>query len=63
VQASETVGDISLLAGSEAYQAALSFYHYVKLLASQDVPRAKAVYEELKKRFPSTGRKKADAAE
>jgi hypothetical protein len=44
--------------GSEAYQAALSFYDYVKLLAAQDVPNAKAVYEELKKRFPKVHRRR-----
>jgi hypothetical protein len=49
-----------LLAGSEAYQAALSFYNYVKVLAAQDVPNAKAVYEELKKRFPHARHKSAE---
>jgi hypothetical protein len=58
-QVLETISDIELLAGSEAFQAALAFYNYVKLLASQDVPRAKAIYEELKKRFPFVRRKKA----
>jgi hypothetical protein len=61
-QALETVSDIKLLAGSEAYQAALTFYSYVKMLAAQDVPNAKAMYEELKKRFPSHGRTAANAA-
>jgi hypothetical protein len=58
VQVQEVLDDIELLAGSEAYQAALAFYNYVKMLAARDVPQAKAVYEELKKRFPSVGRKK-----
>jgi hypothetical protein len=56
-QTLELLDDIVLLAGSEAYQASLAFYNYIKLLASQDVPRAKAIYEELKVRFP--GRKKS----
>ncbi|GHT67528.1 hypothetical protein FACS189452_05410 [Bacteroidia bacterium] len=59
-QALETVSDIEMLAGSEAYQAALAFYNYVKLLATQDVPRARAIYEELKKRFPSRGKGKTN---
>ncbi|MDR1983594.1 MAG: hypothetical protein LBQ28_02050 [Prevotellaceae bacterium] len=56
-QAFEVVDDIVLLAGSEAYQSALTFYNYIKLLVAQDVPRAKTIYEELKQRFP--GRSKA----
>jgi hypothetical protein len=59
-QALETVSDIQLLAGSEAYQASLSFYNYVKLLAAQDVPNAKAIYEELKQRFPRTRHKNVE---
>jgi hypothetical protein len=42
--------------GSEAYQAALVFYKSVKM-AAQDIPGAKAVYEELKTRFPGGKRK------
>jgi hypothetical protein len=60
-QALETIDDIALLSGSEAYQAALAFYNYVRLLASRDVPRAKAVYEELKKRFPRVPKRKGNA--
>jgi hypothetical protein len=45
-----------MTAGSEAYQAALVFYKSVKMAAAQDIPGAKAVYEELKTRFPQTGR-------
>jgi hypothetical protein len=60
LQVFETVDDIALLAGSEAYQSSLAFYNYVKLLASQDVPGAKAIYEELKKRFPRHKRKNSN---
>jgi hypothetical protein len=60
LQVYETVDDIVLLAGSEAYQASLAFYNYIKLLASQDVPSAKAIYEELKKRFPRHKRKNSN---
>jgi hypothetical protein len=52
IRPSEALDGIVLLAGSEAYQSSLAFYSYIKLLASQDVPRAKAICEELKKRFP-----------
>jgi hypothetical protein len=45
-----------MTAGSEAYQAALVFYNSVKVAASQGITGAKAVYEELKKRFPGKKR-------
>jgi hypothetical protein len=41
-----------MVAGSEAYQSSLIFYNSVKMAARQDIPGAKAIYEELKKRFP-----------
>jgi hypothetical protein len=56
----ENIDDIEMSAGSEAYQASLSFYNYVKLAAAQDVPGAKTVYNELKKRFPPTRQKSKD---
>jgi hypothetical protein len=56
LQLLENIDDTEMIAGSEAYQAALGFYQNVKLLAAQDVPGAKAVYEELKKRFHKTKR-------
>jgi hypothetical protein len=54
-QLEEGIGDTEMTAGSEAYQAALVFYKSVKMAASQDIPGAKAVYEELKTRFPQRG--------
>jgi hypothetical protein len=49
-----------MVAGSEAYQAALIFYNSVKMAVRQDVPGAKAIHEELMKRFPHGKRKKND---
>ena len=46
-----------MTAGSEAYQAALVFYKSVKMATAQDIPGAKAVYEELKTRFPGGKRR------
>jgi hypothetical protein len=43
--------DTLVSAGSEAYQAALVFYKYVKLQAEQQVPGARVIYEDLKSRF------------
>ena len=56
-QLAEAIDDTEMIAGSEAYQAALVFYHSVKAAAAQDVPGAKAIYEELKTRFPGGKRK------
>jgi hypothetical protein len=61
-QLHENVDDTGMIAGSEAYQAALVFYNSVKTAARQDIPGAKAVYEELKKRFPG-GRRKTNETE
>jgi hypothetical protein len=60
-QLEENASDTEMTAGSEAYQAALVFYKSVKMAAAQDIPGAKAVYEELKTRFPSGKRKHGDA--
>jgi hypothetical protein len=59
-QLHENVDDTVMVAGSEAYQSALVFYNSVKMAARQDIPDAKAVYEELKKRFPGGKRKTSD---
>jgi hypothetical protein len=56
-QLHENVDDTTMVAGSEAYQASLIFYNSVKMAARQDIPGAKAIYEELKKRFPGPKRK------
>jgi hypothetical protein len=48
--------DTAMVAGSEAYYASLAYYNNVQLAAGQSVPGAKAVYEELKKKFPGKSR-------
>jgi hypothetical protein len=40
-----------MLAGSEAYVAALSYYNTVKLASQMDIPNSKTIYEDLKTRF------------
>ncbi len=54
----EMTADSSMLSGSEAYGAALSFYNSVKLQAKENVPGAKNVYEDLKTRFPGRSRRR-----
>lgn len=44
--------DTSLLAGSEAYSAALVFYNTVKAAQRTNVSGAETIYNELKERFP-----------
>jgi hypothetical protein len=51
-QLDEMVEDTIMVAGSEAYHAALAVYHNVQAAANQDVPGAKAIYEDLKPHFP-----------
>lgn len=51
-QIAEIIADICAIAGSEAFKAALIFYNASKVAAENDVPGAKTVYEELRKRFP-----------
>ena len=40
-----------MMAGSEAYIASLSYYNSVKMAAKLNVPGAKPIYDDLKKRF------------
>lgn len=50
------VDDTVMLAGSEAYVAALAFYNSVKLGARMNIPGALPVYEDLRERFVGQGR-------
>ena len=43
--------DTVVLAGSEAYVAALAFYNSVKLGVRMNIPGAKAIHDDLKQRF------------
>jgi hypothetical protein len=51
-QINEMISDTTMAAGSDAYHSSLIFYKSVKIAEQNDVPGAKAVYEELRKRFP-----------
>ncbi|SHK20623.1 hypothetical protein SAMN04488028_103361 [Reichenbachiella agariperforans] len=50
-QLQSNLSDTTMMAGSEAYVAALSYYNSVKMAAKQNVPGAKAIHDDLKKRF------------
>jgi hypothetical protein len=48
----EAIEDTVMTAGSEAYHAAFAFYHNIQAAAKDDVPGAKAIFADLKTRFP-----------
>lgn len=52
------IDDTILVLGSDLYQANLSYYQNVKLLASRDVNGAKAIYNDLAAQFPRNTRGK-----
>lgn len=54
-QLEDNLSDTTMMAGSEAYVAALSYYNSVKMAAKMNVPGAKAIYEDLRKRFEKQG--------
>jgi hypothetical protein len=56
-QLSDTIDDTVMVAGSEAFQAALVFYNAVKAAAAQEIPGAKEIYADLKVYFSKTRRK------
>lgn len=51
----DLLDDTVMLAGSEAYVAALAFYNAVKLGARMNISGAGPIYEDLKKRFVKQG--------
>jgi hypothetical protein len=52
-QLTHGVADTVMVAGGEAYNQSLVYYNAVKQAAHQDIPGAKAIYNELRERFPS----------
>lgn len=62
VQLEQGINDTEMLAGSEAYTAALIYYNSVKQAAKNNVPNAAAIYDDLSKRFDKQGKKKAVVA-
>jgi hypothetical protein len=56
----EGTEDTRMLAGSEAYTAALSYYQSVRTATKRGVPGAEAIYRDLAERFPGAPRKKPE---
>ncbi len=59
-QICDTLDDTTMLAGSEAYVAALAIYNSVKMGTRMNVPAARPVYEDLKKRFETQGSRREE---
>jgi hypothetical protein len=53
------ISDTEMVASSESYRSGLLVYSSSKIAAAQDVPGAKAVYNDLKTRFPRSRRAKS----
>src|SRR5690606_7206173 len=52
------LNDTAMLAGSESYAAALSYYSSVKQAVKMNIPDAKVIYDDLSQRFEAQGRRK-----
>ena len=53
------IEDTVILAGSEAYVAALSYYNAVKQAVKMNVAGAKVIYDDLRTRFEGNGPRSA----
>jgi hypothetical protein len=53
-QLEQGLSDTVMVSGGEAFNQSLIFYNAVKQAARQDVPGAKAIYSELRVRFPGS---------
>ena len=53
-QLSDGLDDTTMQAGAECYTNALNYYNSVKQATKADVPGAKAIYDDLSKRFVKT---------
>jgi hypothetical protein len=59
-QVDVALDDTMMAAGSDAYTASLSYYNSVKQAEKQNVPNAKAIYEDLKLRFSQISQKEEE---
>ncbi|MGM0531435.1 MAG: hypothetical protein ACQER7_08795 [Bacteroidota bacterium] len=57
---SNLLNDSLALSGSEALQAALSFYSYLKIAVKMNVSEAETAYQELAEHFPRKAQKSSD---
>ena len=60
-QLESNLNDTTMMAGSEAYLAALSYYNSIKMAIKMNVPGAKVIFDDMSKRFAGQGKQKASA--
>jgi hypothetical protein len=63
LQIGVTLKNLYLRARAEWLQACLAYYEFIKLSAKNDVPGARAIYDELRPHFSSRSRRKNTTAE
>jgi hypothetical protein len=54
--------DTGMVAGSEAYEAALVIYHSIKGASRSNVPGTQIMHDDLKQRFPRSGKRVGPAS-
>jgi hypothetical protein len=59
---SRSMEDTGMVAGGEAYEAALVIYYSIKGASRSNIPGTQTIYDDLKQRFPSRG-KRIDAGQ
>jgi hypothetical protein len=59
----QSLSDTQMIAGSEAYSAALIYYNAVKQAVKNNIPNAETIYEDLSKRFSGQGKKRPSETE
>ena len=62
-QLESNLNDTVMLAGSESFVSSLSYYNSVKLAAKMNVPGAKVIYEDLRKRFEGNAKRSSSTVE
>ncbi|HZL10657.1 MAG TPA: hypothetical protein VFC65_11725 [Prolixibacteraceae bacterium] len=61
LQLENKLNDTTMQAGAESYVSSLNYYNSVKYAVRSDIPGAKAIYEDLKKRFVHAAKPAATA--
>ena len=59
----EMLSDTKILLDFDNYNGSISYYHYVKFLATQNTPGITSIYEDLSQHFQSMGKKAKKASD
>ena len=63
LQLAEMLSDTKILLDFDNYNGSLSYYRYVKFLATQNTPGITSIYEDLSQHFQSMGKKAKKASD